>query len=119
MSNAWSRWEDWTMVVVGVLAALAPVAVAVTFQAFVVLVVLGVLLALVSLFSLAQPARATASEWVTLVLGVLLFIAPWVMGYVANTNAAWVSWIAGGVAIVVSLIGVRSTIGGHRLTAQH
>jgi hypothetical protein len=40
------------------------------------------LLAITGLWSLAVPGSA-ASEYVHIVLGVLLFLAPWVLGYSA------------------------------------
>ena len=44
----------------------------------------GVSLAIVGLWSLSSP-RAQAGEWTEVVIGVLLFIAPWVLGFTAMT----------------------------------
>ncbi|OLL73255.1 hypothetical protein Ae168Ps1_1639c [Pseudonocardia sp. Ae168_Ps1] len=65
------------------------------------LVVLGVVLAATSLWSLAVPGSVT-SEWVHGVLGVLLFVAPWAMGYSALTGASWTSWVAGVLTVAVA-----------------
>ena len=42
-------------------------------------------------------------DWGTLVLGVWLFAAPWVMNYVPLQVAAWNSWIFGAVIAVLSI----------------
>jgi AcrR family transcriptional regulator len=54
-------------------------------------VVFGVLL-LASGWALARPG-VVASEYLPAVLGVLLFIPPWVLGYTAFSGAAWTSWV--------------------------
>jgi predicted MFS family arabinose efflux permease len=45
----------------------------------------------------------TAQDWINLVLAVLLFISPWVVGYVADTTPAWNAWIFGVVLAVITL----------------
>jgi hypothetical protein len=42
--------------------------------------------------------------WATGVLGVLLFIAPWVLGYSGNPTAFWSSIVLGALIVVFSLI---------------
>ena len=42
--------------------------------------------------------------WATGVLGVLLFIAPWVLAYTGNRAAFWSSLLLGAVVFVVSVI---------------
>lgn len=37
----------------------------------------------------------TTQDWINLVLAVLLFISPWVIGYVADVTPAWNAWILG------------------------
>ncbi|HEX4225416.1 MAG TPA: SPW repeat protein [Pseudonocardiaceae bacterium] len=83
------------------------------------MVILGALIAIDGLISLAAP-RQMASETIQAVLGVLLFIAPWVMGFAADSGAAWTSWIAGALTIVASGIAIPAMRGtAHRLTGQH
>ena len=53
------------------------------------------------------------------VLGVLLFIAPWVLGYSALAGASWTSWIGGIFAVVVGATALPSANAEHRLAAQH
>jgi VIT1/CCC1 family predicted Fe2+/Mn2+ transporter len=41
-------------------------------------------------------------DWLTVVIGVLLFIAPFALGATANQAAAWSAWIAGILAVVLA-----------------
>ncbi|WP_037043894.1 SPW repeat protein [Pseudonocardia halophobica] len=112
-AKAWTRWQDWVALVIGVLAALSPVVVATDAAAAWPLVVLGVVLALTALWSLAAPG-SVASEYGHGVLGVLLFIAPWVMGYSDLTGAAWTSWVAGVLAVLVAASALPAATSAHR-----
>src|SRR6476646_7839011 len=76
--RSWQRWQDWAAVVIGVLTALSLIVTTTDAAAAWTMVVLGVLLATASLWSLYQPG-SVASEYVHGVIGVLLFVAPWVM----------------------------------------
>ncbi len=42
--------------------------------------------------------------WATGVLGILLIIAPFVLGYSSNTSAMWTGVILGAITLIVSLI---------------
>ena len=61
---------------------------------------LGALLAISALVALAMPG-AIATEWLTMLFGVLLFIAPWVLTYTGRTGASWTSWIVGALALMI------------------
>ncbi|MBP2371638.1 SPW repeat domain-containing protein [Pseudonocardia parietis] len=113
--RSWQRWQDWAALVIGVLTALAPLVVATNAAAVWTMVVLGVVLAAASLWSLVSPGSVT-SEWVHGVLGVLLFLAPWVMGYSALTGASWTSWVAGGLTVVVAASALPAANAAHRGT---
>lgn len=113
--RSWTRWQDYVSLVAGVYALLTPIWVNVSGVggATASLIVIGALLALASLWSLAQPG-AVAIEGVHAVLGVLLFIAPWVLSYSDHRGAAWTSWIVGAVAVVAGLWGVQGSMAVHR-----
>ncbi|WP_172457780.1 SPW repeat protein [Pseudonocardia sp. N23] len=118
-TRSWQRWQDWAAVVIGVLAALSPLVLSVDSAAVWALVVLGVLLAVSGLWSLGAPG-SVASEYVHAVLGVLLFISPWVLGYSDLLGASWTSWVAGVLAVVVGLTAIPAAQHSHGgLTAQH
>ena len=82
------------------------------------LVVLGVLIAAAGLWSLAAPG-SVASEYVHVVLGVLLFISPWVLTYSDLGGASWTSWIAGVLAVIVGATAVPAATTQHRSVAAH
>ncbi|WP_037080153.1 SPW repeat protein [Pseudonocardia spinosispora] len=100
--KTWTRWQDWTAAVVGAYTALAPIWTTTGAAATATLIVFGVLLLVASLWSLAQPGAAS-SEYTHAVLGVLLFISPWVLGYSAFVGASWTSWVVGVIAVALGL----------------
>ncbi|WP_181784418.1 SPW repeat domain-containing protein [Pseudonocardia pini] len=117
-AKVWTRWQDWAALVIGVLVALSPIVVATDSAAVWTLVVLGVVLALTALWSLGQPG-SVASEYVHGVLGVLLFIAPWVMSYSDLSGASWTSWIGGVLAVVVAATALPAATTAHRGVVAH
>ncbi len=68
--------------------------------------VLGVIVFLVALTAMGRRF-ARGQEWYNLVLGIWIFIAPWVLGFAARTaNAAWDHWIVGALIFLVSASGL-------------
>jgi len=119
----WTRLQDWVTLLAGVYTATSPLAlstIGMTGDARVVvaMITLGALLVISSIVSLARP-NVTATEWATTLLGVLLFVAPWVVGYTGLTGAAWTSWLVGVIVVVVSLTVVRASNRGSRQAIQH
>jgi len=51
-------------------------------------------------WSLSSPSNQ-AAEWAAVVVGVLVFIAPWVIGFTSLTPIAWSAWIAGLLGVVL------------------
>lgn len=64
--------------------------------------VLGVIVFLVAVSAIGRRF-VLSQEWVNLVLGIWIFIAPWVLGFVALSDAAWDHWIVGALIFLVSL----------------
>jgi hypothetical protein len=60
----------------------------------------GVLLVLLGLWSLANP-EARFTHWTEVVIGVLLFIAPWVFGFADGGPMSLSVWLAGVLAVVL------------------
>ena len=79
---------------------------------------LGALVAISSLVSLARP-DVSAAVWATSAFGVLLFVAPWVVGYAGLTGPAWTSWLVGVLVVVVSQTVVGPFSGHSRRAIQH
>lgn len=117
--KGWTRWQDWAAVVIGVVAALSFLVVETTTAALWTLVVLGALIALSGLYSLAMPV-SVASEYVHILLGVLLFISPWVMGFTGLTGASWTAWVIGVLAVAAGAAAVPVASTAHRgLAGSH
>ena len=98
----WTRLQDFGALIAGLYAALSPIWVSTTGErgAFWALIALGVLLAVAALVSLAMPG-VVATEWLIVLFGVLLFVAPWVLSYTDRTGASWTSWVVGVVAVIL------------------
>jgi uncharacterized membrane protein HdeD (DUF308 family) len=116
----WTRLQDWATLVAGLYAALTPIWVDTTGErgAFVALIALGALLALAALVALAMPG-IVATEWLTVLFGVLLFVAPWVLTYTDRFGASWTSWIVGVIAVVLGGSAVPASNRAHREAIQH
>lgn len=95
----WTRWQDWVALVAGVYAFLSPIWTTTTTTATWTMVVLGVVTAAVALWSLALPGDRN-SEIAHMAMGILLFIAPWVMGFAGLSGMAWTAWVTGVVAFI-------------------
>lgn len=71
--------------------------------------VLGVIVFLVSLSAMGQRF-VRGQEWANLVLGIWIFVAPWVLAFAAdNSNPAWDHWIVGALIVLVSAGGIANT----------
>ncbi len=102
----WARWEDWVVVVVGAIVALSAIGIPAMGASLALMVILGVLLIAAGLTHLVRP-RLAAMEWVQGVLGVVLFLAPWVGGYSTDTGAAWLSWVGGVVTVAAVVLALQ------------
>ena len=117
-TRAWSRPHDWAEVVIGVVAALSPLWLSTDTTAMWTMVILGALIALDGLVSLAMPG-IVYGEGIQIALGVLLFIAPWVMGYTEFNGASWTSWIAGVLTVIAGAAAMPVANAAHRTAGQH
>ncbi len=74
--------------------------------------VLGVIVFLLAITAARQPG--SGPEWLNVLLGIWIFIAPWVLGFVFFPAASWDHWIVGAAIAIVGFLGlttVRSTAG--------
>lgn len=113
MEKVLTQWRDIAVFVAGVVAALLPVYADPTGNGTLAVLVLGGLIGLSALWTIFLAGDAM-SHWADAALGVLLFISPFVFGYTSETTAAYVSWIAGAVAVIVGLWAVLPTVRGSR-----
>ena len=117
-TRAWARPHDWAEVVIGVVAALSPLWLSTDTTAMWTMVILGALIALDGLVSLAMPGMVYG-EGIQIALGVLLFIAPWVMSYTEFNGASWTSWIAGVLTVIAGAAAMPVANAAHRTAGQH
>jgi hypothetical protein len=116
----WNRWQDWANVVLGVILFITPFVFGATGSttAAWTAYIGGVLLVIVGLFDLANP-DSQAGEWTEGVLGVLVFISPWVLGFAGLTVMAWSAWIVGVLAVVLTASVLFADRSQSRVAAQH
>jgi uncharacterized membrane protein HdeD (DUF308 family) len=104
MPGTWKRWQDWLTVVIGVLLFITPFvfrATGITAAAWTAYIG-GVLLVIAGLSNLSlSNGKNQLIEWAEVVIGVLLFIAPWALGFASVSNIAWSVWIAGVLAVLI------------------
>ncbi|SFP31776.1 SPW repeat-containing protein [Amycolatopsis arida] len=115
-ARPWTRPHDWAEVVLGVVAVLSPLWLTTSTAAMWTLIVLGALVAIDGLVSLAMPGMVYG-EGIQIVLGALLFISPWVMGYAELTGAAWTSWVIGVLTVIAGAAALPVANAVHRRTA--
>lgn len=62
--------------------------------------ILGVLVFLSALSAIGR--MEFWQEWLNMIFGVWLFIAPWALGFAGLRNAAWDSWIVGAAIFLIA-----------------
>jgi hypothetical protein len=93
--RAWTRWQDWATVLLGVILIATPVVfettsnVAASWTAF----VMGGLMILIGLYAASMEEPTAGIEGIPLVLGLALFVAPWVLSFTNVPEIAWMTWI--------------------------
>ena len=105
MSGSWKRLQDWLTVLIGVLLFVAPFVLGATANQAAAWTAYagGALLAIAGLWSLTRSGQANhVAEWAEIVVGVLVFLAPWALGFSGLTALAWSAWIAGILAVVLA-----------------
>ncbi|UYM04388.1 SPW repeat domain-containing protein [Solicola gregarius] len=100
--KSWIRWQDWVALIAGAYLALATIWVGTSDGAMATMIVLGALLVIASLWSLAMPT-SMSGESAHVVLGVVTFISPWVIGFADLDGPSWTSWVVGVIAVAVGL----------------
>jgi SPW repeat len=106
------RWQDWAAALIGAFVAVAPLVFAnsrsepAAYAAY----ILGALIFVGGALSLIFPRAMLQLGHV--VLAVLLFFSPWLVGFTTATAMAWTAWIAGVALLVV--VGSLYLKGGQR-----
>ena len=100
----WTRWQNWLNLLVGVWLFISPWVLGTTSDAATAwnAWIVGAAIVVVALVALATPTSPTA-PWLNVILGVWLFISPWVLRYTGVANGAWNAWVLGVVTVVLAL----------------
>lgn len=111
-----TRWQDYTTMATGVLLFISPFVFGETSSGVAAgtAYVLGVLL-LLSGILMAAMREAGRIGLVPVVLGVVAFLSPWVLGFTGVTGVAWAAWALGIVAALAA--GSLLFAGGSRTSA--
>lgn len=61
--------------------------------------------------TIINRAQDTALNVGNLILGAILFLSPWLLGFQAEGYAAWNAWITGGIIAIVALMAALQAYG--------
>ena len=115
----WNRWQDWVTVAAGIFAAVSVLWTKQQGMSMTLMVLFGALLVVSGLVNLAMPGTPVM-EWVQAVLALGLVLSPWIGSYTSAAGAAWISWGAGAVALIVTAAAIRPSTEGHqRIRISH
>ena len=98
--KTWRRWQDWLPLVLGVLLFLTPFVFGIetlgsrSWDAWILGAIVGVVAVAFALLWLGFPSNRV-TEGMTVLVGMVLFISPWVLGEAWLTASAWASCIVG------------------------
>lgn len=109
------RWQDAVALLAGAFAALSPLWMDTSETATWTMAVLGACTVLVSAWSMYRP-EDEVSEYAQAVLGVLLFISPWVMDFTRLDDLALTAYIAGAIVFVM---GAWASFEAYRMHHPH
>ncbi|HKY49882.1 MAG TPA: SPW repeat protein [Candidatus Limnocylindria bacterium] len=96
--RAWTRWQDCGTVLLGVILAATPLVlettsdVASTWTAL----VFGGLMVLIGFYAASMPEPTAGVEGIPLIIGLALFVAPWILSFTRVPEMAWTTWIIAG-----------------------
>ncbi|MDA8369606.1 MAG: SPW repeat protein [Nocardiopsaceae bacterium] len=106
------RWEDWAALAAGITVVISWIWHGMIGPPTAVMFLVGVGTAFSAVLSITRPGLI-ATEAVMFVLGVLLFVLPWLLEFTHEGAAAWTAWILGPVIAVLGVIGVPMAIAAH------
>jgi hypothetical protein len=104
--RSWTRWQSWLNVIVGVWLFISPWVLGTTADAATAwnAWIIGAAIFVVALIALGATASVAAvAPWANVVLGVWLFISPWVLRYTDVSDGAVNAWVFGVVTVLVAL----------------
>jgi membrane-bound ClpP family serine protease len=113
----WTRWQDYVSLVLGFVLFVSPLVLAFTAHPAITwnALVVGVITVLLALWALAVP-ETTVPEWIIVVLGIWLFLSPWILSFATVSAAAWAAWIIGVLLVAMAALTLAQI---QRLPMQH
>jgi hypothetical protein len=102
--GTWTRWQSWLNLIVGIWLFISPWVLGTTrddttaWNAWII----GAAIFVVALIALGTPTSVIA-PWVNIVLGVWLFISPWVLRYTDVSDGSVNAWVFGVITVLVAL----------------
>jgi hypothetical protein len=115
----WYRWQDYVAAAAGLFTAVAVLFTRQENMSTTLMLVFGGLLVVSGIFNLAMPGTPVM-EYAQAVIAAVVILSPWLGSYTGATGAAWTSWIAGAVALVVTAVAIKpSTDAHHNLRISH
>ncbi|HZI69477.1 MAG TPA: SPW repeat protein, partial [Hanamia sp.] len=109
-----TRWQDWLILIGGIWLFISPWLFAFghtnySWDSF----LMGALLIIFSLMALGN--KRIWEEWITLIIGVWIFISPWVLGF-ANAPDSWNFYIVGAAVFILSIwdLSIYSNVNRHQ-----
>lgn len=102
--TSWSRWQDWTMLVLGVYMLCVPLFTQDSpgNETVWTAELVGAAVTIVAIWALASPTQ-NSPEGTQVVLGLLLVLAPPVLGYTEYGGASTNAYVVGGVTIALAI----------------
>ncbi|HEY5987580.1 MAG TPA: SPW repeat protein, partial [Streptosporangiaceae bacterium] len=99
----WTRWQNWLAALVGIWVFISPWVLGTTTSAAAAwnAWIIGAAIVIVALAVLATSGYL--AEWISVALGIWLFISPWVLGYTGIRDGSWSAWIFGVVSVILAL----------------
>ena len=108
MKNRGMHPQDFIALAAGAYAILCPLWTTTTDRATTTMIVLGAITVVLAIAELVRP-DVMPIEGLTAAMGVLFFIAPWVMGFSDTRPMAWTAWIVGVITFVVGAADLQVT----------
>ena len=106
--SPWTRWNV-VAIIAGVWLFISPWALTLLTEPHSVwnFWIVGILMVVVGVVALANPAMVEI-KYAALVLGIWLFLSPWILGYSAVASAAWNAWVVGIIAVIVAALAISA-----------
>jgi uncharacterized membrane protein len=104
----WHRWQDWVNLILGIWLFISPWVYATTsavakshseWNCW----ILGIIVVVMALWALSQPEQRFP-EWINVIAGIWLFIAPWALGFsTVFHSAAMNQWVVGVIVFILAI----------------